>query len=132
MFSSRHDECLFSILPQLFSMEEIDSRRGIPTFLCSRFMRSVISFELDEDCILPTLVNDDDLFFPQSSHLTHIRITLRYLNDCIHLLNQLGAQLHSFAVSFTHTNTRQYKTILRIKSRITSVNICFQFSISIN
>ncbi|CAF3201995.1 unnamed protein product [Rotaria sp. Silwood2] len=116
MFSLRHDECLFSVLPQLFAIEKIDSHRRIPAFLCSRFIRSVISFELDEDCILPTLVNNDDLFFPQSSHLTHIRITLRYFNDCIHLLNQLGAQLHSFGVSFTHTNIRQYRTISRIAS----------------
>jgi len=128
MFSLRHDECLFSILPQLFSIETIDSCRRIPAFLCSRFMRSVISFELDEDCILPTLVNVNDLFFSQSSHLTHIRITLRYFNDCIHLLSQLGAQLHSFGVSFTHTDIRQYRTM----SRITLVSICFQFSISIN
>jgi hypothetical protein len=107
MFSLRHDECLFSVLPQLFSIEKIDSRRRIPAFLCSRFMRSVISFELDEDCILPTIVNDEDLFFSQSSHLTHIRILLCYFNDCIHLLNQLGAQLHLFDVSFTHTNIRK-------------------------
>jgi len=128
MFSLRHDECLFSILPQLFYIETIDSCRRIPAFLCSRFMRSVISFELDEDCMLPKLVNNKDLFFPESSPLTHIRITLRYFNDCVRLLNQLGAQLRSFDVSFTHTNMRQYMKM----SRITSVNVCFQFSISIN
>ncbi|CAF3926498.1 unnamed protein product [Rotaria sp. Silwood1] len=98
-------------------MENIDShRRQILAFLYSRFMRFVISFELDKDYILPTLVNDDNLFFPQSSHLTHIRITLRYFNDCILLLNQLGAQLHSLSVSVTLINIRQYRTISRMTS----------------
>jgi len=129
MISSMHGRCLFSVLPQLSSIDMMDSSLTISDFRCSRFMHSIISFELDEYCILPELVNDDDLFFPQSSRLTHIRITLFYLDDCIHLLNQLGSQLHSFAVSLVYPALRRNSNPI---SRIASVNICFLFDISIN
>jgi len=129
MISSMHGRCLFSVLPQLSSIDMMDSSLTISAFRCSRFMRSIISFELDEDCILPRLVNDDDLFFPQSSCLTHIRVTLFYLDDCIYLLNQLGSQLHSFAVSLAYPALRRNNNAI---SRIASVNICFLFDISIN
>ncbi|CAF1467634.1 unnamed protein product [Rotaria sordida] len=79
-------------------------------------MRSIISFELDEDCVLPRLVSDDDLFFPQSPHLTHIRVTLRYFDDCIHLLNQLGSQLYSFTVSLVYSSIRESNMISRMTS----------------
>ena len=92
-------------------------------------MRSIISFELDDDCILPKLANNDELFFPQSPHLTHIRVTLRFFDECIHLLNQLGSQLHSFTVSLVNPGPRRNSNAI---SRIASVNICFLFDISIN
>ncbi len=129
MITSLHDLCLFSVLPQLFCTEVMDSYETISALRCSRFMRSVISFELDQYYILPTLVSDDDLFFPQSSYLTHIRVTLRFLDDCIYLLNHLGAQLHPFTMSLAHPDLRQDSNAI---SRITSVNICFQFNISTN
>jgi hypothetical protein len=129
MISSMHGRCLFSVLPQLSSIGTMKSSLTISAFRCSRFMRSIISFELDEDCILPKLIKDDDLFFPQSSRLTHIRITLLFLDDCIHLLNQLGSQLHSFAVSLAYPTLRRNSNAI---SRIASVNICFLFDISIN
>jgi hypothetical protein len=91
-------------------------------------MRSIVSFELDEDCVLPKLVSDDDLFLSQSPHLTHIRVTLNDFDNCIRLLNQLGSQLHSFAVNITYTVIRERDTT----SRMASVNNYFQFNISIN
>lgn len=123
MISSLHDICLFSVLPQIFSTDVMDWDETISALRCSRFVRSVISFELDQDYILPRLVSDDDLFFPQSPYLTHIRVTLRFLDDCIYLLNQLGAQLHSFAVSLVNPGLRRDGNA---RSRIASVNICFQ------
>jgi hypothetical protein len=60
---------------------------------------SIISFELDDDCILTNIFNNDGLFFPESIHLTHIRITLFQFEHCIYLLNQLGSQLCSFVVN---------------------------------
>jgi hypothetical protein len=126
MVSLMHGRCLFSVLPQLSSIDMMESSQTISSFLSSRFVCSIISFELDEYCIFPTLVNNDDLFFPQSSRLTHIRLTLRYLDNCIDLLNQLGSQLHSFAVSLTYPGPRRYSNAI---SKIASVNICFLFDI---
>jgi len=128
MVSEMHG-CLFLVITRLFDIETTDPCREICDFRRSRFMLSIISFELDEDCILPYLVNDDDLFFPQSSHLTHIRVTLRHFDDCILLLTQLGSQLHSFAVSLVFTHLRRHSNIIPL---LIPVNICFQFSISIN
>jgi len=129
MISIMPNQFLFSILPQLFGYENTAPGPTISAFRRSRFMRSILSFELDEDCILPRLDSDGDLFFPQSPHLTHIRITLREFDDCIRLLNQLGSQLQSFAVSFVFPCLRQNSNTI---SRMTLVNICFQFTISIN
>jgi hypothetical protein len=50
------------------------------------------------DYVLPDTSNNDGLFFAESSKLTHIRITLCHFEHCVHLLNQLGPQLHSFYV----------------------------------
>ncbi|CAF4407803.1 unnamed protein product [Rotaria magnacalcarata] len=119
MISSMHGRCLFSVLPQLSGFDMMESSLTISAFRCSRFMRSIISFELDEDCVLPSLAKDDDLFFPQSSRLTHIRITLLFLDDCIRLLNQLGSQLYSFAVSLPYPSPRQNSNAM---SRIASIS----------
>ena len=127
MMSSMHGRCLFSVLPQLYSIAMTKSVcLTVSAFRSSRFMRSVVSFELDEDCILPKLIEDEVLFFPHSFRLTHIRTTLLYLDDCIDLLNQLGSQLHSFAVSLAYPAPRRNSNAI---SRIASVNICFLFDI---
>ncbi len=123
-----HERPLFSILPQLYFFENTALEQTISTFWHSRFMDSIISFELDEDYVLPKLKADDELFFSQSPHLTHIRVTLHCFDDCIRLLNRLGSQLHSFAVSLVHTSILESNTV----SQMTSVNICFPFDISIN
>ncbi|CAF4263237.1 unnamed protein product [Adineta steineri] len=102
---------LFSILPQLFDYEDIDMGRKISAFRCSSLMRSVISFELDDDCILPKLLTSDELFFPQSPHLSHLRITLWSFAECIRLLRQLGSQLHSFVVHMSFICIREPDTI---------------------
>ncbi|CAF4687578.1 unnamed protein product, partial [Rotaria magnacalcarata] len=60
MISSMHGRCLFSVLPQLSGFDMMESSLTISAFRCSRFMRSIISFELDEDCVLPSLAKDDD------------------------------------------------------------------------
>jgi len=65
-------------------------------------MYSIISFELDPDCVVSISPSDEGLFFSQSPNLNHISITLSQFHDCVHLLNQLGSQLYSFAVSIIH------------------------------
>jgi hypothetical protein len=77
-------------------------------------MRSIVSFELDDDCILPNIFNDRELFFPQSIQLRHIRITLCYFDHCIYLLKQVGPQLYSFIVSILYADDTRIDAISAI------------------
>jgi hypothetical protein len=88
-------------------------------------MHSIVSFELDDACILPSIFDDRGLYFPQ---LTHIRITLCYFDHCICLLKQIGSQLHSFAVNIVYVDSTSF---LRIYQIPTVSNISF-FEISLN
>ncbi|CAF1294371.1 unnamed protein product [Rotaria sordida] len=91
---------LCSMIPQFVqSYDCFGGMQGLSDLHCSSLMRSIVSFELDDDYILPHLMNSDGLFFPQSIQLTHIRITLREFDLCVYLLSQLGSQLCSFAIS---------------------------------
>jgi hypothetical protein len=91
-------------------------------------MRSIVSFELDDNFVLPNVLNDDGWFFPQSIQLTNIRITLYYAVHCIGLLNKLGSQLCSLAVSVMYV-TVPYVGIL---SQIESVSNISLFQILFN
>jgi hypothetical protein len=91
-------------------------------------MHSIVSFELDDTCILPSKFDDRGLYFPQSNQLTHIRITLRYFDYCICLLKQIGSQLHSFSVNIVYANNTRF---LRIYQIPTVSNISF-LEISLN
>jgi hypothetical protein len=88
-------------------------------------MRSIVSFELDDDWFLREIFNDDGLFLPQSIQLTHIRITLHRFEHCVRLLNQLGSQLYSFAVSIIYVYPSGFDI-----SEIKSVNDISEFQIS--
>ncbi|CAF0823531.1 unnamed protein product [Adineta steineri] len=102
---------LFSISSQFFDYEDVAMDQKISAFRCSSLMRSIVSFELGDNCILPKLLTSDELFFPQSPHLTHLRITLWSFDDCIRLLSQLGLQLRSFVVNLVFICIREYDTI---------------------
>jgi hypothetical protein len=99
-----HREPLSCIIPQFVRLEGTVGGRILSAVRCSSLMRSIVSFELDDDCILPSIINADGLFFPQSIQLTHIRITLNEFDDCVYLLNQLGSQLCSFTISIVHVH----------------------------
>lgn len=89
-------------MPQLIYFDGTGGSRILAALRCSTLMGTVISFELDVDCIFPDTPNDSELFFTHLSQLTHLRITVGRFNHCIHLLNQLGPQLHSFDVSIVN------------------------------
>jgi hypothetical protein len=91
-------------------------------------MRSIVSFEFDDACILPNIFADHELFFPQSNQLTHIRITLFYFDHCISLLKQLGSQVYSFTVNILYVDGTK-RTLLY---KIPSVSNIFLFQISFN
>ena len=93
---------LFSDIPQLFciSVGLMDLLESFYRY--SSIMSSIISFEFGPDCVLSIPPSDKQLFFPKSHNLTHIHITFHQFHDCVCLLNQIGAQLHSFDVSIMH------------------------------
>ncbi|CAF4673560.1 unnamed protein product [Rotaria sp. Silwood2] len=83
---------------------------------CSPLMLSIKSFEFDPDASLLVPVNNEKLFFAQSSYLSHVSVTLFKLIDCVRLLNQLGSQLHSFNVSIVHIYLDDEDIISEIES----------------
>ncbi|CAF4430877.1 unnamed protein product [Rotaria sp. Silwood2] len=83
-------------------------------------MSSVNSFEFDHYAPLIVPVNNENLFFAQSSYLTDVSITLKELPDCVRLLNQLGSQLYSFTVSIVDVCVGN----IDITSEIESIYCC--------
>jgi hypothetical protein len=90
-------------------------------------MHSVVSFELDDDCVLQNIFTDE-LFFHQSIHLTDIRITLFEFEQCICLLNQLSSQLSSLTVSVMSVRLRDVRFLSEMKS-VSNVHL-FEFSLN--
>ncbi|CAF2825535.1 unnamed protein product [Rotaria sp. Silwood2] len=90
---------LFSIVPQYFLLPKYIIGEKLSALWRSSFMRSIESFELDDNGILVERLGDDELRFDQVIRLTHLRISLWHFDQCVHLLNQLGSQLYSFTVT---------------------------------
>ncbi|CAF3246221.1 unnamed protein product [Rotaria sp. Silwood2] len=100
VYSVFHCQPLCSIIPEFVqSYDCFGGMQVLSDLRCSSLMRSIVSFELEDDYILPYLFNSDGVFFPQSIQLTHIRITLREFDLCVYLLSQLGSQLCSLTIS---------------------------------
>ena len=88
-------------------------------------MRSVVSFEMNSNWTLDMPLVHGEPFFPQSFHLTHIRITFMDFDDCISLFYHLGSQLHSLFVDIGHVSL--YK--LRVMSQMPLVKKAISFEI---
>jgi hypothetical protein len=119
---------LFSIVPQFFRLPSHDLGEELATLFRSSLMRFVQSFELDDNCMLNGTFNDDQLCLPQANRLTHIRISFWNFDQCVHLLIQLGSQLHSFTVTIATLTEHQH----RLNSEIRSVSNISRFDISMN
>jgi len=119
---------LLSIVPQFFLLSNCSFSKEVATLCRSSLMHSVESFELDDNCILSEIVGDDKLHFHQVTRLTYIRISFWNFHQCIHLLNQLGSQLHSFIV--TIGDICDYNPY--VPSKIGSVSKIFRFNILMN
>jgi hypothetical protein len=89
-------------VPEMIGLNKTICQQILSTLRCSSLMRSVVSFELEDKCVLSSKPNDDKLSFSQSIQLTHIQITLSQFDQCIRLLNQFGSQLQSFSVTLAH------------------------------
>ncbi|CAF4473209.1 unnamed protein product [Rotaria sp. Silwood2] len=116
LYNVLHVNPLFSFIPQFVRVKNFVGGKSLFNLRYSSFMRSIVWFELDDDCILPNVFNDDRLFFPQSIQLTHIRITLYEFPDCVHLLNQMGTQICSFSVTILCVDRSEVDIISKIRS----------------
>jgi len=119
---------LHAIVPQQFLVTNCSWGANVATLCRSSFMCSVQSLEFDDHCVLAPNIVDNQLSSDQVTKLTHIRINLYGFYQCINLLNQLGAQLHSFTVAIECISGHEPTLI----SKIRSVSKICRFDISIN
>ena len=79
-------------------------------------MHSVRSFELDDNCFLTEILDQDQLRFGLAIRLIHVRISVMDFAQCIDLLNEIGSQLHSFIVIIRWVLDDQLGVTLRTSS----------------
>ncbi len=104
---------LLSTVPQLVRLNESTSEI-LYTFCFSPIMRSIVSFEIDDTCILPSTFDDRASYFPQPNQLTDIRITLEHFDHCVSLLKQIGRQLCSLSLNILYVGRARLLTIWQI------------------
>jgi hypothetical protein len=119
---------LFSCVPQFFLLPNYSLGARLSTLCRSSLMRSVESFELDDNCILTESFEDNQLRFDQVIRLTHIRISFLNFDQCVYLLKQMGSQLHSFTVTIGYVFEQEPDLITKIRS----VSKIYRFNISMN
>ncbi|CAF4561599.1 unnamed protein product [Rotaria sp. Silwood2] len=107
---------LFAIIPQFVVLPNCTFEENVATLCRSSLMRSIQSFEFDENLMLTIRFTNRQLYFDQLSRVTHLRISLWSFNQCIHLLNQLDSQLHSFTVTVAKVFGNQFYLISEMKS----------------
>jgi hypothetical protein len=109
---------LFSFLPEIFAGDETIQKQLRDFLRLSPVMKSIVSFELENDWVL-MLSCDKELLFPRSPYLTTVHVTLKSYTDCIHLLRQLGSQLRSFTVRLIYIRSHETDVV----SQLTSVSL---------
>jgi hypothetical protein len=122
---------LFSIVPQIFTLLNDGLGKKVSVLCRSSPMRSLESFELDDNCMLAGGLQDDQLRFDYVIRLTNLRISLWNFDQCVHLLNQMGSQLHSFTVTIEDVFEEQAYLISEIRSvsKISLIDILMSFFI---
>ncbi|CAF2584827.1 unnamed protein product [Rotaria sp. Silwood2] len=116
MFSSENRKPLFAIMPQFVVLPNCTLGENVATLCRSSLMHSIQSFEFDENLILTIRFTNGELYFDQLSRVTHLCISLWGFHQCVHLLNQLGSQLHSFTVTIAKVLKNQLNLISQIRS----------------
>ena len=109
-------EPLFALVPEFFLLPKDSFGEQVAKLCRSSLMRSIQSFELDENCIVTERLDDGQLRFDQVYQLIDLRMSLWNFDQCVHLLNQLGSQLHSFTVTIGFVFNHVPGRISRIKS----------------
>ncbi|CAF2749896.1 unnamed protein product [Rotaria sp. Silwood2] len=107
---------LFSTVPQFFLLPNYRLGKKLSVLYRSSLMRSVESFDLDDNCILTETFDDHPIRLDQVIRLTHLRISVWNFDQCVHLLNQLGSQLYSFTVTIGYVFQDNLNLISKIRS----------------
>lgn len=113
---------LFSFVPEFVDLGDKIFSRVSKIISSSLLLRTVVSLDLDDNCVFRIFPIEEGLLFTSHPHLTHIRIALRRFEDCIYLLSQLGKQLHSLFLTMVHVAGTEDQTI----PDVTSVSNCLQ------
>jgi hypothetical protein len=116
MSSPESRKPLCTTVPEYFMLPDYGLGERLAIVLHSSIMGSVRSFELDDNCMLTTRIDDSHLFFRPTNRLAHIRISFWNFDQCIYLLSQLGSQLHSFTVTIGWISTFESDIISKIRS----------------
>ncbi|CAF2950638.1 unnamed protein product [Rotaria sp. Silwood2] len=112
----RNSSSLYLIVPQyLYPCNKIPAG-SVSLICCSSIIHSVVFFEYDNDYGLSIPSIDEDLLFSQLPHLIHVQVTLRALDDCLHLLKQLGLQLCSFSVTIIYGRVYEDNILSQLES----------------
>ncbi|CAF1309438.1 unnamed protein product [Adineta ricciae] len=90
---------LYTIVLQWFLFPSSLVSEQINELCYSTMMRSIQSFQLDDNCCLSMCFRKGERRFREVPRLTDIRMSLLDLEQCIHLLLELGSQLRSFTVT---------------------------------
>ena len=116
LYSKLRRKPLVSIIPQLCLFHYSVAAQALSALLCSSYVHSIASFELDDKYILHTAFNGETVLLPESINLTHLRITLFHFEHCVHLLNQLGSQLVSFEVNIVYVFVRDQNVATKMRT----------------
>jgi hypothetical protein len=100
----------------------------VATLCRSSLMHSVQSFELDDNCLLAGMLDENELHFGLATRLTHVRISLWDFSECVRLLNEIGPQLHSLTVTIASV----FDYIPNVTREMRSVSKISRFDISIH
>lgn len=107
---------LFSIVPEFVDIGDECFNRVVIILNCSPIMRTIVSLDLDENCVFRTFPMEDGLDFSPYVHLTELRIGLHRFEDFLRLLSQIGKQLQSLSVTLGNVSRTEYSPIPDLQS----------------
>ena len=99
---------LFSIVPEFVDIDDELFSRVVKIVNCSPLLRTIVSLDLNENCVFRTFPMEDGLDFSQYIHLTELHIGLHRFDDFVRLLNQIEKQLQSLFVTIGHVSRLEH------------------------
>ena len=107
---------LFSLVPQFMDVPDEFRSRVLRILNCSPMMRSIVSLDLDENCVFDMFPMEEGLDFSKYVHLTELRMGLYRFEDFVRLLDQIGKQLQSLFVTIRYISYLDQSSIPDLES----------------